>query len=159
MPCIQNNLHFCPDKKAKAFGPVLTISVSVSHLLISINASSNFAIYCAKVSNPSKKILMENFLPSPLLVGGGRYSIFDGLLSLFYKLCFRWSVPVSNFKVQKVHKGEGGIPEATVVSLSPLTYNSNIITSRNFQDKKFRKCFLRMLSCGVCPGRKSDSRG
>ena len=27
---------------------------------------------------------------------GGRYSIFDGLLSLFYKFCFRWSVPVSN---------------------------------------------------------------
>ena len=94
-------MHFCPtDKKAKAFGPALTISVSVSHLLISINASSNFAIYCAKVSNPSKKILMENFLPSPLLLGGGRYSIFDGLLSLFYKLCFRWSVPVSNFQSQ-----------------------------------------------------------
>ena len=30
----------------------------------------------------------------------GRYSIFDGLLSLFYKLCFRWSVPVSNFQYQ-----------------------------------------------------------
>ena len=72
----QNNLHLCPsDKKAKAFGPVLTISVSVSHLLISINASSNFAIYCAKVLNLSKKILMENFLPSPLLVGG--WQIFD----------------------------------------------------------------------------------
>ena len=62
LPCVQNDLHFCPsDKKATAFGPVLTISVSVSHLLISINASSNFAIYCAKVSNPSKKILMEIF--------------------------------------------------------------------------------------------------
>jgi len=35
------------DQK-ESFGPELMISVSVSHLLITINASSNFAIYCAK---------------------------------------------------------------------------------------------------------------
>ena len=39
---------FLADQK-ESFGPELMISVSVSHLLITINASSNFAIYCAKV--------------------------------------------------------------------------------------------------------------
>ena len=47
---IQSPIHFKTDEKAKAFGPELVISVSVSHLLITINASANFAIYCAKVS-------------------------------------------------------------------------------------------------------------
>ena len=42
-------LFISTDEKAKAFGPELVISVSISHLLITINASANFAIYCAKV--------------------------------------------------------------------------------------------------------------
>ena len=46
---IQSPIQFKTDEKAKAFGPELVISVSVSHLLITINASANFAIYCAKV--------------------------------------------------------------------------------------------------------------
>ena len=41
-----------------SWGHELTILVSASHLLVTINCSSNFAIYCAKVNNMINMIIM-----------------------------------------------------------------------------------------------------
>ena len=49
-----------------SWGHELTILVSASHLLVTINCSSNFAIYCAKVTENNKiDLFIKTFLRLP----------------------------------------------------------------------------------------------
>ena len=56
-----------------SWGHELTILVSASHLLVTINCSSNFAIYCAKVT---EKRIYEKFMKKLSTAPSSNFAIY-----------------------------------------------------------------------------------
>ena len=48
---------------SSVWGPKMNILVSTSHLLITVNCSANFAIYCSKVRKLDDIVLLTNTIP------------------------------------------------------------------------------------------------